>query len=295
MMTYRLYAMPLSLIIVKLLNNLYKAKLGDLFLNYQGKKMTAKAAQKTSSLLPASVPIKTPKSPLSTTQTDQKKKAFHSTSKTKKNSKNGASEKGGTSEKNLGSRRGIETMFRNSYRAQLELISLSATKANIMISLNGIILSALTISGPFILVQEPLFSIPLGIFTATCLLAIIFAVLAARPQLVKTKPTLEDFQKDIANPLVFEEYAKLSADEHLSVMQDMMLDNRRVYDNMSRQLYHLGKTANHKFKLLHIAYSIFMGGLTLSTITLLVIGAMYNMSIPTVPMPIPTIPSVEIP
>jgi len=38
----------------------------------------------------------------------------------------------------------VETMYRNAYRAQLDMISLAATKANIMISLNGFMVS----SGP---------------------------------------------------------------------------------------------------------------------------------------------------
>lgn len=50
----------------------------------------------------------------------------------------------------LGSAKGVETMFRNAFRAELELIALAATKANIMISLNGFIVSALMISGAFI-------------------------------------------------------------------------------------------------------------------------------------------------
>ena len=45
--------------------------------------------------------------------------------------------------------KGVETMFRNAYRAQLDLISLAATKANIMISLNGFIVSILMVSSPF--------------------------------------------------------------------------------------------------------------------------------------------------
>ena len=57
-------------------------------------------------------------------------------------------------EKPLGSSKAVETMFRNATRAELELIALAATKANIMISLNGLIISALMISGAFIFAQR---------------------------------------------------------------------------------------------------------------------------------------------
>ena len=50
----------------------------------------------------------------------------------------------------LGTSKAVETMFRNAVRAELDIIALAATKANIMISLNGFIISALMISGAFL-------------------------------------------------------------------------------------------------------------------------------------------------
>ena len=47
----------------------------------------------------------------------------------------------------LGTNKGVETMFRNAVRSEMELLALAATKANIMIALNGFIVSALMISG----------------------------------------------------------------------------------------------------------------------------------------------------
>ena len=43
--------------------------------------------------------------------------------------------------KTPGSARGVETMFRNVYRVQMDLTSLADNKANMMISINGIIIS----------------------------------------------------------------------------------------------------------------------------------------------------------
>lgn len=57
----------------------------------------------------------------------------------------------------VGSAKGVETLYRNAYRAELEIIALAATKANIMISLNGFIASALMISGAFIFASAPEF------------------------------------------------------------------------------------------------------------------------------------------
>ena len=175
-----------------------------------------------------------------------------------------------------GSSRGIETMFRTAYRAQLDLTALAATKANIMISLNGLIISVLTLSGPFVLVAEPMFTAPIAVFLATCLCTIIFAVLAARPRLGKNRNTVEDFRTDDANILVFEHFSSLSIDEYTKVMVGQLSNNRRIYKNMSRQLYLLGVEAHRKYRLLKYSYMTFLAGLTVSTVMLLAIGLLYH-------------------
>ena len=178
--------------------------------------------------------------------------------------------------KELGSSRGIETMFRTAYRAQLDLTALAATKANIMISLNGLILSVLTLSGPFVLVAEPLFTAPIAVFLGTCLTSIIFAVLAAQPRFVKSKSTIEEFKKDQSNILVFEQFSSLDIDEHTKVMTGLLRNNQRIYKNMSRQLYLLGIDAHRKFRLLKLSYMAFLVGLTVSTLMLMAVGMLYH-------------------
>ena len=178
--------------------------------------------------------------------------------------------------KELGSARGIETMFRTAYRAQLDLTALAATKANIMISLNGLILSVLTLSGPFVLVAEPMFTVPIAVFLTTCLSSIIFAVLAAQPRSFKRKSTLQDFNKDKANILVFEQFSSLKIDEHTKVMSGLMRNNKRIYKNMTRQLYLLGVDADRKFRLLKFSYTAFLVGLTVSTLMLMFVGMVYH-------------------
>ena len=194
----------------------------------------------------------------------QEKKAKKMNKKNKKN------------KKELGSTRGIETMYRSAYRAQLDLTALAATKANIMISLNGLILSVLTLSGPFVLVAEPMFTAPIAVFLITCLASIIFAVLAAQPHFKRSKSTIDEFKKDQANILVFDQFSSLDIGEHSKVMTGMLRDNKRVYKNMSRQLYTLGIDAHRKYGLLKYSYTAFLVGLTVSTLMLLAVGLLYQ-------------------
>ena len=88
--------------------------------------------------------------------------------------------KGGKKSK-LGSNRGVETMFRTSYRTHINLSSLADTKANIMISINGLILSFLFLSEAFSVSSDPLLDIPTGVFLVTCFVSMAFAIASALP------------------------------------------------------------------------------------------------------------------
>ena len=173
----------------------------------------------------------------------------------------------------IGSARGIESMFRNSYRAQLDMIALAATKANIMISLNGVLVSLLLVSGAYFLAADPLLLIPVSMFLVTCTTAIIFAVLAARPDVDRTVKTAEDFRTDRAELLIFDQFSKLSREEYNGAMEEMMQNNERIYANMTAHIYSLGCMANRKFARLHISYNAFIIGLIASVTSLLVVMA----------------------
>ena len=171
----------------------------------------------------------------------------------------------------IGSSRGVESMFRSSYRAQLDMIALAATKANIMISLNGLLVSMLLLSGAYLLSAEPLILIPVSFLLLTCTVAIIFAVLAARPDVDNRKQTLGDFQNGDADMLIFEQFSKLSSDEFDSAMWDMLKDHERIYHNMISHIYDMGRIADKKFARLYISYNAFMIGLIISVASLIAV------------------------
>lgn len=182
-------------------------------------------------------------------------------------------------------------MYRNAYRAELEIIALAATKANIMISLNGFITSALLISGAFIYASSPEFLVPATVFLFTSAASIYFALLAASPNvenfpggilawlkaLFKRRASLKDFSRYVrpqrefvdgeSNILIYEDRVKLSKADYWERMRALLNDQEDVYAKMSDQLYWLGQMANRKFRLLKASYSAFRWGLIVSVLT----------------------------
>lgn len=174
--------------------------------------------------------------------------------------------KGVTGKKSTaGTERGIETMYRGAYRTQLDLTNLADTKANIMISINGLILSVVLAAGGFIVNLDPWLLVPVGALVLTCITAMFFAVQAARPRLPrKGELTPEDFISGDANVLFFQHFASLPEDDYVHVMDRIMRDRELTYHHMIRHLYGLGAGLNRKFGLLRLAYGSFVVGIIAS-------------------------------
>ncbi|XWN36841.1 MAG: DUF5706 domain-containing protein [Balneola sp.] len=172
------------------------------------------------------------------------------------------------SKKKLGSRkRGVSDMFRTSYRTHMELSAIADNKSNIMISINGIIISIIIASISPKIDSNPWLLLPTSILLITCLISLIYAVLSARPRVSKEKVTLEDVRENRANILFFGNFYTLPRADYVEGMEELMQDSERLYDNMARDLHGLGVVLAKKYKLLRIAYNLFMIGLVLSVVS----------------------------
>jgi len=169
--------------------------------------------------------------------------------------------------------RGVDTLLRNSYRAQLDMLALAATKANIMISLNGLLMSMLVLSGTHFLSVDPWYIVPIGLFFLGCATATVFAVLAARPDVSQRTFQLDDFERDEARLLVFEEFSDLDETEYVDSMSRLLRDPTRVYRSMLAHVHDMGRMADRKFQRLYYSYTVFMTGFVLAAGALIVVQA----------------------
>lgn len=167
--------------------------------------------------------------------------------------------------KDLGSRkRGVSDMFRTSYRTHIELSAIADNKSNIMISINGIIISIIIASISPKIDSNPWLLIPTSILLVTCMIALVYSVLAARPRVSKEEVSLEDVRSNRSNILFFGNFNKLNREDYVTGMEELMTDSERLYDTMARDLYGLGSVLSEKYRLIRIAYNVFMVGLVLS-------------------------------
>lgn len=186
------------------------------------------------------------------------------------------SEKEEVSEKPRKEGRGIETLYRSVYDYHINLTSIADNKANIMISINTIIISlVITLFGTGFTfstgdeVGSIRFVFPMAFLLLTSLLAVVFAILSARPN-VTSKEKYELTKKE-SSILFFGNFAQLGIKEFVEQLKLLKADKEELYDNMSVDIYHLGSVLVKKYRFLTWSYNIFMGGMITCAVGFIVI------------------------
>jgi len=184
--------------------------------------------------------------------------------------------------------RGIETMFRVTSRNHVDFSSMADSKANILISVNSIIITI--IIGVLIrkLDNNPNLIIPTFLLLTICLTSIVFAILATRPNVTSGLFTKEDIENKKANLLFFGNFYKMKLADFEWGMKEMINDSEYLYGSMIRDIYFIGSVLGKKYRYLRIAYTIFMIGLVISSIAFMIASVLY----PEAPSPIEGVDSI---
>ncbi|MGN6165647.1 MAG: Pycsar system effector family protein [Flavisolibacter sp.] len=168
--------------------------------------------------------------------------------------------------------RGVQTMFRTTSRNHLELSSMADSKAHILISVSSIILSV-TLS--FLLSRlafYPEYIVPTIVLVLACLGAATFAILSTRPSVSKGRFTEEDIRNKKTNLLFFGNFYRMQLEDYQWGMNQMIKDKEYLYNTMMMDIYYLGVVLAKKYKLLRIAYTIFMWGLIVAVIAFAIVA-----------------------
>ncbi len=171
--------------------------------------------------------------------------------------------------------RGTETMYRVTYRNHINLSAIADNKANMMMSLNSIILSSIVaIVGSGLAlgatgIEYFRFGIPIGILILASLSSLIFAIQSAKPNVTHNLSPKAKLNARKSSILFFGNFTMLPLEQYLSDMELLRDDNNLLYDNMSIDIYNLGLVLSRKYGLIKISYNVFMFGIILAVATLL--------------------------
>ncbi|CAD7801720.1 hypothetical protein CHRY9390_00818 [Chryseobacterium aquaeductus] len=171
-------------------------------------------------------------------------------------------------DKDSKSDRSVDTLFRVTLNNHTRLSDIADSKANILLSVNAIIISVcLSVLVPKLdTPKNAHLIIPTFFLLISSVLTIIFAILSTKPNVTKNTFTSKDVADRKVNLLFFGNFNQMTFPDYNSAMKDLITDRDYIYDSMVKDLYFLGKVLDRKYKLLSITYKIFMAGIISSVL-----------------------------
>ncbi len=159
------------------------------------------------------------------------------------------------------------TFFRNGLRSNLDLTSLADSKAGILISINGFILTVAVTASSFI-IHSSMMTYAFIAIILTALGSIILAVLAVKPR-HKEEFVEKDYVESSSSLLYYQDMAAMDPDSYLKYVRKILKNDRKSIDEMGKHLLILGKEIEKKYFWLKWAYTYFAAGLFISVVLII--------------------------
>ncbi len=165
-----------------------------------------------------------------------------------------------------GTTKGMQTMLRLTSANHIRLSEMADSKANILISVNAIIISVILSVLLRKLGEDPYLTIPTLIFLTVSVVTIVLAIMATRPKVNAGVFSQEDVDNKKTNLLFFGNFHRMEFNAYSNAMKTMMTDADYLYSSMVQDIYALGIVLGRKYKLLRAAYTLFMIGIIVSVL-----------------------------
>lgn len=165
--------------------------------------------------------------------------------------------------------RGVQTLYRVTLKNHLKLSDIADTKANILLSVNAIIISLL-LANLVPILDDPsntYLLIPTFIFILFSIASMILSVLATRPNVTKAEFDGENLEKEKINLLFFGNFEQIPIDNFIKAIKRTVETKDAIYEMLTMDLYYLGSVLSRKYRILRWTYTIFMIGIILSVIS----------------------------
>ncbi|WP_338039059.1 Pycsar system effector family protein [Maribacter litopenaei] len=148
--------------------------------------------------------------------------------------------------------RGVQTLYRVTLRNHIKLSDIADTKANILLSVNAIIIS-LSLANLIPKLDNPtndyLFY-PTFIFIFFSIISMIMSILATKPNVTSGEFTDEDVKTKKVNLLFFGNFHKMKLEKYQWAISEVIKDQEYIYSSLTKDLYYLGIVLERKYRLL---------------------------------------------
>lgn len=173
--------------------------------------------------------------------------------------------------------KGIINIIRTTMRNNIELTHIADNKANVLLSLNALMLTFLVpmIAPNIDFIKENHLVIPIVVIVITCLITIYLSALVLKPG---------DFDKyqrkyeegEFISPFFFGNYYSMNAKEYEEYLNDAVSKEQLVKRHITQDLHYVGSRLGQKMSTIRLAFNIFLTGLIVSILTSIIVMFIYN-------------------
>lgn len=161
--------------------------------------------------------------------------------------------------------KGTLNMIRTTYRNNIDLTNIADNKANILLSLNSLMITFLI---PIVLtnleiIQSEALYLPIITLSLTCIVTIIIAAMATRP-IKMGQQDVKRGENSQKSPFFFGNYYKMQVEDYLDLVENAINDPVLVKDYVKLDLYFMGKGLGEKYRKIRTCYNVFIGGLVVT-------------------------------
>jgi predicted metal-dependent HD superfamily phosphohydrolase len=159
-----------------------------------------------------------------------------------------------------------QMMFKTTLRNQIDLTNIADNKANIMLSINSLLI---TIGIPILasnLEKSAYLIYPAAVLLLTCILSIVYATTATRPVKMEGFTDISRIAEGNTNLFFFGNFYKMTRDDYIKGLTKVTHNEDLLDKSIVNDLYFLGRTLGHKYRRLRITYAIFMIGMVATVI-----------------------------
>jgi hypothetical protein len=171
---------------------------------------------------------------------------------------------------------GIETLLKVTSSTDQRLSDMADNKAQILITVNSIIISAIISLVLRKLKDNSFLVLPSYLLLTVSLATMILAILSTRPSIPRGKFSAKDVKDKKVNLLFFGNFYSMKLDDFAAGMKSVLHDKEYLYDSLIKDIHTQGVVLGRKYRLLRAAYNVFMFGLIIAIITFIISSMVHN-------------------
>lgn len=155
----------------------------------------------------------------------------------------------------------VLNIIRTTMRNNIELTHIADNKANVLLSLNALMITFLVpfIVPNFVMVQKFNLAVPLTMLVLTAFITIYISTLVLKPSRFNQNQNLVKRGKYVS-PFFFGNFFQMNKTEFSEYIKGALSDNKMIKDHLTEDLHYIGTRLGRKMTLVRIAFNVFIVG-----------------------------------